>query len=71
MNEMGIGGRLYNWLLDCLSNRTLCVKVGDAVSHDFEIVNAIPQGSVISPILFNSMINDISMNVSRDIGSLL
>lgn len=47
------------------------VKVGDALSEDFEIENGIPQGSAISPILFNIMINDFFLNVDRDIGSSL
>jgi len=65
------GGRLYNWVLDFLSNRTFRVKVGDAVSDDFRIENGIPQGSAISPILFNIMINDIFVNVDGNIGSSL
>lgn len=71
LHNMGIGGRMYNWILDFLSNRTFCVKVGDDVSNDFNIVNGIPQGSAISPILFNIMINDIFENVGTGIGYAL
>jgi len=71
MEKMGIGGRLYNWVLDFLSNRTFRVKVGDAVSDDFRIENGIPHGSAISPILFNIMINDIFVNVDGNNGSSL
>lgn len=58
MHKMGIGGRLYNWVLDFLSDRTFQVKVGDDFSQEMDIMNGIPQGSAISPILFNIMIND-------------
>ncbi len=71
MQRMGIGGRLYNWVLDFLNNRTFHVKIGDAFSEVFNILNGIPQCSVISQILFNIMINDIFMNVGKDIGSSL
>lgn len=71
MNKMGIRGKLYNWVLEFLSERRFRVKVGADVSEEFEIVNGIPQGSVISPVLFNVMINDIFMNLDRRIGSAL
>jgi len=41
------------------------------LSDEFEIANGIPQGSVISPVLFNIMIHDIFMNLGRRIGSAL
>ncbi len=44
---MGIGGRMYNWILEFLSNRTFHVKVVDGVSNDLYIVNGIPQGRAI------------------------
>lgn len=66
---MGIGGRMYNWVLDSLTNWTYRVKVGDAVLDDFEIVNGIPQSNAISPVLFNIMIHDVFENIGADIGS--
>ncbi len=41
------------------------------MSEEFEIINGIPQGSVISPVLFNVMINNIFMNLDRRVGSAL
>lgn len=37
----------------------------------FEIINETPHGSVISPVLFNIMINGIFMNLDRRIASAL
>ena len=71
LNRMGVRGRFYNWVLDFLTDRRFKVKVGSEMSEEFNIVNGIPQGSVISPVLFNVMINDIFMNVDRRIGSAL
>ncbi len=63
---VGVQSQL-RWVQD----RALRVKVGSEVSEEFEIINGIPQGSVISPVLFNVMINDIFMNLDRKVGSAL
>ena len=71
MNKMGIRGRFYNWVLDFISERRFKVKVGSEISDELEIANGIPQGSTISPVLFNIMINDMFTNMDRRIGSAL
>lgn len=35
LHNMGIGGRMNNWILGFLSNWTVCVKVEDDVSNYF------------------------------------
>lgn len=57
--DMGINGHMFNWISNFLSNRTFQVCVGSALSETFHLENGTPQGSVISPILFAIMINDI------------
>ena len=59
MRGLGIGGRLFNWVLDFLAGRTIRVKVGDVLSEVFKVVNGIPQGSSISPVLFAIMMDDV------------
>lgn len=66
LDSMGIQGKMYNWILNFLFGRTIQVRVGSAYSRVLPIENETPQGSVSSPVLFNSMINDIFSNV--DIG---
>ncbi len=71
LNKIGIGGRMYNWILDVLFERSFQVRVGEEMSASYDILNGTPQGSVISPILFNLMINDIFERVKPSIGKAL
>ena len=60
--HLGIRGKMFWWIRDFLSNRTFLVRIGNTLSDVLTLENGIPQGSVISPILFNVMINDISVS---------
>lgn len=71
LNELGISGKMYNWVLDFLHRRTIEVKVGAEYSNRYIVENGIPQGSVCSPILFNIMINDIFDQIEENIGKSL
>ncbi len=51
--------------------RSFQVRVGEEMSASYDILNGTPQGSVISPILFNLMINDIFERVKPSIGKAL
>ena len=66
--DAGIRGRMLNWIRAFLQNRTIQVRVGGAYSETVGIENGTPQGSVISPVLFNVMINDIFQEVGAGFG---
>ncbi len=51
-SRIGIDGKMYNWLSQFLFERTFVVQVGACQSSIYKAENGIPQGSVISPILF-------------------
>ncbi|KAL2092947.1 hypothetical protein ACEWY4_010259 [Coilia grayii] len=65
LNNLGINGKMYNYILDFMAQRTLRVRIGEALSNEFSVEGGIPQGSVISPILFNIMINDIFEKLNK------
>ena len=59
IKDINIKGRLAIYIKKFLENRKVKVKIGNSFSESQNIVNGTPQGSVISPTLFNIMINDL------------
>lgn len=68
LEEMGIEGRMFNWISDSLKQRTISVRVGDSISSQGVIENGTSQGS---PVLFIIMISNIFSKVDRNIGKSL
>src|SRR5271163_1630416 len=56
LRNLGLGGRMYAWSADFLTDRKIRVRVGAAVSEIYCMDNGTPQDSIISPLLFNIMI---------------
>lgn len=71
LGMMGIAGRAYNWVKEFLFDRFIQVRIGTALSQKYKVDNGTPQGSVISPLLFSIMINDVFSQVQGDIGRSL
>ena len=69
--DAGIRGRMFYWRKAFLNSRTIQVRVGGDVSEPVHIKNVTPQGSVISQVLFNIMINGIFQEVPQSIGKSL
>ncbi|XP_037505752.1 uncharacterized protein LOC119382092 [Rhipicephalus sanguineus] len=54
LQELGLGERTYNYVRDFLTNRKAKLTFGELSSEEIELGSAgTPQGSVISPMLFN------------------
>ncbi len=67
LDMMIITGIIYNWIKDFLADRFIQVRIGKVLSGRYMVENGIPQGSIISPILFSIMINYVFSQVQGDI----
>ena len=62
LKKYGITGNMFEFISNFLHDRTFQVSLGSALSETLNLENGTPQGSVISPLLFAIMINDIPFN---------
>jgi len=70
---LGITGNVFNFIKNFLTDRSIQVKVGNAVpvSQKYILdVYGTTQGSIISPLLFLDMINDLPSSL-QDVESSL
>lgn len=56
---LGLGGTPLKWFEDFLAHRTFSVAVGNNFSSPQPLQRGIPQGSVLSPTLFNILMSDL------------
>ena len=64
---MGIGGLALAWLCSFLEDRPQRVQIGESFLAPWSLNCGIPQGSIISSVLFNVYVSPLGM-VIRDVG---
>ena len=65
-------GNVLKWIRSLISNRSFQSRVGLDLPNKMILENGIPQGKVISPLLFEVMINDLLEVInSQHMGYLL
>ena len=66
LQKIGFSGNLLNFIKSFLRNRKIISKVGNSYSLPRNIDLGIPQGSIISPILFNLLIHDLPTVIGKN-----
>ena len=64
-----IKGRMLRWITDFLSNRNFTVRVNNSYSQKYPISTGVPQGAILSPLLFNILMSDLPAH--RDVHCLM
>lgn len=59
LSRMEVTGQILKWIESFLTGRSVNVRIGDKYSTSRNIFKGVPQGAVISPLLFNVMMSDI------------
>lgn len=59
LDFMGIRGNVLDWFKTYIEGRSQQVSISDSLSRVSSVDIGLPQGSVISPLLFNLYINDM------------
>ena len=67
LHDSGLRGYLPTFIANFLQNRNFRVKLGDTLSGRFPQEMGAPQGSILSPTLFNLKINSIVKCISSDV----
>ena len=55
------------WIRESLLGCTQRVRVGGELSEEVKVTSAVPQGSVLGPLLFLACVNDIGKNTESHI----
>lgn len=71
LQNINIVGNTLAFVRNFLSSRTMKVRINDYMSDPVPIENGLPQGSVLSVILFLVAINDVLNNIEKPVKGFL
>ena len=63
LNKIGVNHNVGRWIYNFLTQRTFSVIVNQTKSPDRNVESSVPQGTVLAPLLFIILINDIDLNI--------
>uniref|UniRef100_A0A8D2J9Z0 Reverse transcriptase domain-containing protein n=1 Tax=Varanus komodoensis TaxID=61221 RepID=A0A8D2J9Z0_VARKO len=65
LEGLGVGGTALQWFRSYLNGRFQKVVLGDYVSAPWQLRHGVPQGSILSPLLFNIYMKLLGMVIRR------
>ena len=65
--DINISGNMIRWLCSFLSQRFVKVRFADTTSSHRQQKRGLPQGAVLSCVLFNIMINDLIAELKKEL----
>jgi exonuclease III/ribonuclease HI len=63
LKRLGVNGHMFEWVRSFMNDRTFQVRVGTALSQAHELENGTAQGTILSPLAFVVMIDDLPDNM--------
>ena len=66
ISKMGVPRRFTVWLSSWFINRTARVRVNDSIGPSGTFKEVLPQGFVLSPLLFTIYLNDLLAEFGKD-----
>jgi ribonuclease HI len=66
LKDIGVSGIMYKYIVNFLCERSICTRVGNTYSSFRKIDMGIPQGSIISPLLFSILLHDLPKSLAEN-----
>ncbi|UYV84944.1 hypothetical protein LAZ67_X004067 [Cordylochernes scorpioides] len=65
LDKLGIRGKMMGWIGSFLTGRTFQVNFKEQLSKTGRLFQGLPQGSILSPLLFSIYLNDMDSRITK------